>query len=120
MRWGPLARFVYCSFAKMPLWPRKTRRRLLRSRQTRLSRLHHLHISGSLFYPSHRRVLSVTSLEEVYGGIAFYLANRAQMDEYLRESEREFVRLRNESRAKNPALYERPRSMLESKRSVKS
>lgn len=89
-------------------------------RQTRLSRLHHLHISGSLFCRSHRRVLPVTSLEEVYGGIAFYLANRAQMDEYLRESEREFVRLRNESRAKNPALYERPRSMLESKRSVKS
>jgi uncharacterized protein (DUF433 family) len=60
------------------------------------------------------------SLEEVYGGIAFYLANRAQMDEYLREGEREFVRLRNESRAKNPALYERLRSMLEGKRSVKS
>ena len=63
---------------------------------------------------------SSLSLEEVYGGIAFYLANRAHVDDYLREGEREFERMREESRAKNPVFYERLRSILENKRSVKS
>ena len=60
------------------------------------------------------------SLEEVYGGIAFYLANRTLVDEYLKDGEREFERLRDESRAKNPVFYERLRSILDNKRSVKS
>jgi uncharacterized protein (DUF433 family) len=59
------------------------------------------------------------SLEEVYGGIAFYLANRVHVDEYLREGEREFERMREESRAKNPVFYERLRSILENKRALK-
>lgn len=59
------------------------------------------------------------TLEQVYGGIAFYLANRAGMDKYLDEADREYERLRTESRAKNPALYERLRSILEGKRAVK-
>jgi uncharacterized protein (DUF433 family) len=60
------------------------------------------------------------SLEEVYGGIAFYLANRTLLDEYLKDGEREFERMRDESRAKNPVFYERLRSILDNKRSVKS
>ena len=53
------------------------------------------------------------SFEGLYGTIAFYLANRSEIDEYLRDGETEFARLRDESRAKNPALYERLRSIRE-------
>ena len=59
------------------------------------------------------------TLEQVYGGIAFYLANRAIVDKYLEEGEREHERLREESRAKNPVFQERLRSILEGKRAVK-
>jgi uncharacterized protein (DUF433 family) len=45
------------------------------------------------------------TLEEVHGALAFYLANRPEIDEYLAEGEREFEKMRLASRAKNPALY---------------
>lgn len=60
------------------------------------------------------------SLEEVYGAIAFYLANRAELDEYLRKGEKEFDRLHEESRAQNPAIYARLRSILDNRRTLKS
>jgi uncharacterized protein (DUF433 family) len=44
-------------------------------------------------------------LEEVFGALAFYLANRAQVDEYLRKGKAEFEKLREESRREHPALY---------------
>jgi len=59
------------------------------------------------------------TLEQVYGGIAFYLANRAIVDKYIEEGERKYERLREESRTKNPAFHERLRSILEGKRTVK-
>jgi uncharacterized protein (DUF433 family) len=59
------------------------------------------------------------SLEEVYGAIAFYLSNRIAMDKYLEEGEKEFDRLRDESHKKDPAFYERLRSILEGKRASK-
>ena len=49
---------------------------------------------------------SVT-LEEVYGALAFYLANRPEIDAYLSEAEREYERMRLASRAENPLLYRR-------------
>lgn len=36
----------------------------------------------------------VLSLEEVYGAIAFYLANRKEVDEYLERQDRLFEKLR--------------------------
>lgn len=45
------------------------------------------------------------SLEQVYGGITFYLANRSAMDAYLREGERRFDDLARASREANPLLY---------------
>jgi len=59
------------------------------------------------------------TLEQVYGGIVFYLSNRSVVDKYLEEGEREYERLREESRAKNPIFHERLRSILEGKRAVK-
>lgn len=45
------------------------------------------------------------SLEQVYGAIAFYLANQTSVDQYLIEGEEEFERLRQASRAANPEWY---------------
>jgi uncharacterized protein (DUF433 family) len=45
------------------------------------------------------------SLEQVFGAIAYYLANREAVDSYLSEGEAEFARLRDEARRRSPALY---------------
>ncbi len=47
------------------------------------------------------------SLEQIFGTITFYLANREVMDQYLQEEKTEFGRLREEARRNNPALYAR-------------
>jgi len=45
------------------------------------------------------------SLEQVFGAVAFYLANRESIDAYLRDGRVEFARMRDEARRKLPALY---------------
>jgi len=45
------------------------------------------------------------SLEQVYGGITFYLAHHAEIDAYLKKSEAEFEELARASRNANPLLY---------------
>jgi uncharacterized protein (DUF433 family) len=45
------------------------------------------------------------SLEQVFGAVAFYLANRSRIDAYLRDGRIEFVRMRDEARRRHPALY---------------
>ena len=45
------------------------------------------------------------SLEQVFGAIAFYLANQRAVDAYLEEGKVEFARLREEARRKHPSLY---------------
>jgi uncharacterized protein (DUF433 family) len=47
------------------------------------------------------------SLEQVYGAIAFYLANRALVDTYLKEGEAEFEKLQQSFREKNLLLYQK-------------
>ena len=47
------------------------------------------------------------SLEQVYGAITFYLANRELIDAYLREGEQEFERLQQSLREKNLPLYQK-------------
>lgn len=46
-------------------------------------------------------------LEKIYGAIAFYLANREEIDEYLRQSDSEFDQLRAQLREKNYLLYQK-------------
>jgi len=61
----------------------------------------------------------VLSLEEVYGAIAFYLANQAEIDAMLASSDREFELLRKQTREANPNLYkklEEARQQLQSPR----
>ncbi|OLE97636.1 MAG: hypothetical protein AUG75_05905 [Cyanobacteria bacterium 13_1_20CM_4_61_6] len=57
------------------------------------------------------------SLEEVFGSLAFYLANRKHVDEYLAESERDYEKLRLEAREKHPLLY---RKLEEARRNAQS
>jgi uncharacterized protein (DUF433 family) len=45
------------------------------------------------------------NLEQIYGGIAYYLAHRDQIDQYLRTEKADFDQLRDESRRAHPLLY---------------
>lgn len=47
------------------------------------------------------------SLEQIYGAITFYLANRDLIDAYLKESETEFQQLQQSCREKNPLLHQK-------------
>jgi Protein of unknown function (DUF433) len=57
------------------------------------------------------------SLEQVYGAIAFYLANRELVDTYLAESEVEFQRLQQSCREKSPLLYQKLKAAQAQKQS---
>jgi uncharacterized protein (DUF433 family) len=45
------------------------------------------------------------ALEQIFGTLAFYLANRDIVDRYLCEGRQEFETLRQQARRDNPALY---------------
>jgi hypothetical protein len=57
------------------------------------------------------------SLEQVFGAIAFYLANRDAIDAYLQHGRAEFARMRDEARRKHPALYAKLEAAKEGARS---
>ena len=44
-------------------------------------------------------------LEQVFGAVAFYLANRENIDGYLRDGRADFARMRDEARRKHPLFY---------------
>jgi len=44
-------------------------------------------------------------LEQIFGALAFYVANREVVDQYLRQGREEFETLREQARRNNPALY---------------
>jgi uncharacterized protein (DUF433 family) len=47
------------------------------------------------------------SLEQIYGAITFYLANRELIDAYLKEGKEKFDKLQQSLREKNPFLYQK-------------
>lgn len=51
----------------------------------------------------------LATLEEVYGAIAFYLANREAIDRYLQEGEKKFEELQNSLRQRDPKFYQKLR-----------
>ncbi|MEM7582547.1 MAG: DUF433 domain-containing protein [Acidobacteriota bacterium] len=53
------------------------------------------------------RSFDTLSLEQVYGAITFYLANRQDIDAYLAQSRKEFDRQYQAARAADPELYKR-------------
>lgn len=44
-------------------------------------------------------------LEQIFGALTFYTANRELVDRYLNKARQDFARLRQEARQRNPALY---------------
>jgi hypothetical protein len=44
-------------------------------------------------------------LEQIFGALTFYMANRELVDRYLREGRRDFEALRQQARRDHPALY---------------
>jgi len=44
-------------------------------------------------------------LEQIFGALAFYMANRATIDRHLSEGRREFESMRQETRRNNPELH---------------
>lgn len=44
-------------------------------------------------------------LEQIFGALAFYVANREVVDRSLSEGEREFEAMRQQARRDHPALY---------------
>lgn len=53
------------------------------------------------------RSFPLITLEEVYGAVAFYLANQREVDAYLRRGEAQLDELRKRARAANPLLYKK-------------
>jgi uncharacterized protein (DUF433 family) len=49
----------------------------------------------------------VLTLEQVYGAIAFYLAQREEVDRYLAEGRRDFEAKRRAARDSDPAFYQK-------------
>jgi uncharacterized protein (DUF433 family) len=47
------------------------------------------------------------TLEQVLGALAFYLANREEIDQYLRQGSEDFERIRQQARQNSPGLYAR-------------
>ncbi len=58
------------------------------------------------------------SLEQVYGGITFYLANRELIDAYLEEGEAKFRQLQETCREKSPLLYQKLKAAQTQKHSA--
>ncbi len=58
------------------------------------------------------------SLEQVYGAIAFYLANREFVDAYLEAGEAEFQRLQQSCRENSPLLYQKLKTAQVQKQSA--
>jgi uncharacterized protein (DUF433 family) len=46
-------------------------------------------------------------LEEVYGALTFYLANKSEIDAYLKAADAEFQKLRDDSREQDPMFYKK-------------
>ena len=58
------------------------------------------------------------SLEQAYGAITCYLANRQLVDVYLKEGEAEFQRLQQPCKEKSPLLYQKLKATQAQKQSA--
>jgi uncharacterized protein (DUF433 family) len=47
------------------------------------------------------------TLEQVYGALTFYLADKSEIDVYLKEAEAEFEAMRQAARKQDPMFYQR-------------
>lgn len=47
------------------------------------------------------------TLEHVYGALTFYLANKSEIDAYLKAAETEFEAMRQAAREQDPMFYQK-------------
>ena len=62
----------------------------------------------------------VLTLEEIYGAITFYLANREEVDAYLRQTDAQFESFQNRVRAQYPQLNRKLAELQQQSQTVKS
>lgn len=62
----------------------------------------------------------VLTLEEVYGAITFYLANRGEVDAYLRGADAQFESFQNRVRTEYPQLNRKLEELQHQTQTVKS
>jgi len=62
------------------------------------------------------RKFPALNLAQIYGAIAFYLSNQTEIDEYLRQGEIEFEKLRREQRRDDPEFYARFNKLREARK----
>ena len=60
------------------------------------------------------------TLEEIYGAITFYLANREEVDVYLRETDAQFESFQNRVRTEYPQLNRKLAELQQQSQTVKS
>lgn len=60
------------------------------------------------------------TLEQVYGAITFYLANRAEVDAYLQEADKEFEAFRRRVRDEYPEAHRRLDAILQQAQTLQS
>jgi hypothetical protein len=58
-----------------------------------------------------RQQYSALSLEEVYGAVAFYLANKDEVDQYLRQQEQRWEEFRRQAKQNPSPVVERLRAL---------
>lgn len=63
------------------------------------------HFSGEKSPEGITEAFPALNLEQVFGALAFYMANREIVDEYLRQGQGEFEALRERAQRNNPVLY---------------
>lgn len=61
----------------------------------------------------------VLTLEQVYGAIAFYLANRSEVDEYLKNGEADYETIRQTARQSDPMFYQKLAGARRQKKAVR-
>lgn len=60
------------------------------------------------------------SLEQVYGAITFYLANRSEVNAYLQEADKEFEAFRRRVRDEYPEAHRRLDAILQQAQTLQS
>ena len=59
------------------------------------------------------------TLDQVYGAISYYLANRAEIDRYLREADNDYEHFRQRIRAEYPEAHRRLDAILDEARATR-
>lgn len=60
------------------------------------------------------------TLEQIYGAITFYLANRAEIDAYLQEGDEEFEAFRRRVQEEYPQAHRRLNAILQQSQTLQS